>query len=495
VRLMELIRRRSVRRIALFGAVALVIVVQIANRRSPTTPLTSDPDFAEIDAFVRGEIADSRIPGMALAIVHDGAVVHVAGYGSTSQDGRAVTAQTPFVIGSVSKSFTSLAVMQLVDARKVDLDAPVRRYLPEFRIDDVSASERITVRHLLTHASGISTAAGTSGLAGPVTTLAAQVANLASVRPIAAPGASIAYSNANYLVLGRLIEVVSGLSYAEYMRTKVFVPLDMRHTTMSLEQAQSDGLSAAHQLYFGYPIERAPFFRPDFAPAGWIVSTAEDMGHYLVAQLNGASIVSAASLDAMHRGSVDYPGPAPQQYGFGWIEGPRNGVPSAVWHDGSSYDMHSMVEIVPDRGWAVALLTNGEALPYVLMQRTDLIADSIMARVLGLPPQGTLAGLYIGFDLLVIALILIQIRAIVRHFRRPPVVLSVRAIPALLFDGVLPLLALAFGWSALNASSPLAFALTDVGAFVDAFAILRLITLAARFVPRPRPPGLVLGHA
>ena len=170
-------------------------------------------------------------------------------------------------------------------------------------------------------------------------------------------------------------------------------------------------------------------------------------------------------------------------------------MPSAVWHDGSSYDMHSMVEIVPDRGWAVALLTNGEALPYVLMQRTDLIADSIMARVLGLPPQGTLAGLYIGFDLLVIALILIQIRAIVRHFRRPPVALSVRAIPALLFDGVLPLLALAFGWSALNARSPLAFALTDVGAFVDAFAILRLITLAARFVPRPRPPGLVLGHA
>ena len=490
MRFSELIGRRSVRRIAIFGAVAFIIVVQIVNRRSPSA-LTSDPDYAEIDAFVRGEIADSRIPGMALAIVHDGAIVHVGGYGTTGNDGRAVTAQTPFVIGSVSKSFTSLAVMQLVEARMVDLDAPARRYLPEFRIGDDDASDRITVRHLLTHTSGISTAAGTAGLAGPVTTLAAQVADLVSVRPTGAPGASFAYSNANYLVLGRLIEVVSGQSYADYLRTKVFVPLDMRHTTMSLEQAQRDGLSAAHQLYFGYAIERAPFFRPDFAPAGWIVSTAEDMGHYVIAQLNGASIVSLGSLEAMHQGSVDQPGPAPQRYGFGWIVGPRNGVPSAVWHDGSSYDMHSMIELVPDRGWGVALLTNGEALPYVLMQRTDLIADSVMARLLGLPPQGTLAGLYIGFDLLVIALIVIQIRAIVRHFRRPAVALGVRAIPALLFDGVLPFLALAFGWSALNASSPFAFALTDVGAFVDAFAILRLITLAVRFVPRSRTSGVV----
>jgi CubicO group peptidase (beta-lactamase class C family) len=103
-----------------------------------------------------------RIPGLALGIVQGGRITHVRGFGEADSSGRAVSAQTPFVIGSLSKSLTALAVMQLVEAGKVDLDAPVQRYIPLFRVADEKASAEITVRHLLNQTSGLSTKTGRS---------------------------------------------------------------------------------------------------------------------------------------------------------------------------------------------------------------------------------------------------------------------------------------------------------------------------------------------
>ena len=94
------------------------------------------PSFTAVDAYVRRQMKDARIPGLALGIVHDGHVVHLRGFGRADDSGRAFTPQTPFFIGSNSKSFTALAVMQLVEAGKVDLDAPVQRYIPWFRVAD-----------------------------------------------------------------------------------------------------------------------------------------------------------------------------------------------------------------------------------------------------------------------------------------------------------------------------------------------------------------------
>ena len=96
-----------------------------------------------------------RIPGLALGIVHNDEVVHLRGFGEADPAGRTVTPQTPFILASASKSFTALAIMQLVESGKVDLDAPVRRYLAAFRVADEAASAQITVRHLLHHTSGL----------------------------------------------------------------------------------------------------------------------------------------------------------------------------------------------------------------------------------------------------------------------------------------------------------------------------------------------------
>src|SRR3712207_2371790 len=142
----------------------VLLVVPFLARPVTTTARTSPPDVAQIDAFVRAQVARHGIPGLALAVVDGDQIIHLGGYGTADQTGRAVTPHTPFVLASVSKPITALAVMQLVEAGKVELDAPVQHYLPAFRLADPAASAQITVRHLFQHTSGMpNTACDTRG--------------------------------------------------------------------------------------------------------------------------------------------------------------------------------------------------------------------------------------------------------------------------------------------------------------------------------------------
>ena len=118
-----------------------------------------DIDIAAIDAYLETAMAVAHIPGLALGIVQNDRIVHLRGFGTADPTGRPVTPQTPFILGSVSKSFTALAVTQLIEAGRLELDTPVQRYLPWFRVADASASSQITVGHLLSHTSGLSRSA------------------------------------------------------------------------------------------------------------------------------------------------------------------------------------------------------------------------------------------------------------------------------------------------------------------------------------------------
>ena len=210
--------RRHVRLVAAVVLAPLVVVNMLVPSHRADLP-SGPADTATVDNWLEAQLRDAGIPGGALAIVRDGRVVDERGFGTADLTGRPVTATTPFVIGSLSKSITALAVMQLVDAGRVDLDAPVRRYLPEFSVADPAAADRITVRELLTHTSGLSTATGIVPLTTPATSLDARVRDLAAVQLASAPGTRYAYSNANYLVLGRLVEVVSGEPFGAYVRS------------------------------------------------------------------------------------------------------------------------------------------------------------------------------------------------------------------------------------------------------------------------------------
>src|SRR5919107_4440201 len=137
----------------IFSVLALGMTLVAACLIAPASAFgeasPADPDFAAIDAYIQEEMRDVHIPGLALGIVHGDEVVHLKSFGEADPSGRAVTPQTPFILASSSKSFTALAIMQLSEAGKVDLDAPVKRYVPWFRVAVKAASNRITVRNLL----------------------------------------------------------------------------------------------------------------------------------------------------------------------------------------------------------------------------------------------------------------------------------------------------------------------------------------------------------
>ena len=192
----SLIKRHS---LLIFFVLALMVVVMlpIAQVTYPAAAIASSspavtPDFAAIEKFVQAEMEVQHIPGLALGVVQGDQIVHLKGFGVADSSGRAVTPQTPFILFSTTKSFTALAIMQLVEAGKVELDAPVQRYLPWFRVADPDASVRITVRHLLNHTSGLPETADNGLLTSTDTSDSAmeqQVRNLSSVnldRPVGA---------------------------------------------------------------------------------------------------------------------------------------------------------------------------------------------------------------------------------------------------------------------------------------------------------------------
>ncbi|MFN2220992.1 MAG: serine hydrolase domain-containing protein, partial [Candidatus Promineifilaceae bacterium] len=137
--------------------IALLLLLGLTSDKTEATPVQQEAaDFSNIDAYVLDQMNSLDIPGLALGIVQDGQIVHLQGFGAADSTGRAVTPQTPFNIGSVTKSFTALAVMQLVEAGKIDLDAPAQQYLPWFKLADEATTAEITVRHLLNQTTGIS---------------------------------------------------------------------------------------------------------------------------------------------------------------------------------------------------------------------------------------------------------------------------------------------------------------------------------------------------
>jgi CubicO group peptidase (beta-lactamase class C family) len=413
--------RRHVRLVAVVALTPLVV----ANMLVPSHPAdlpTGPADTATVDRWLEGQLSDAGIPGGSLVIVRDGRIVDERGFGTADPSGRPVTATTPFVIGSLSKSITALAVMQLVDAGEVALDSPVRRYLPEFRVADPAVSDRITVRDLLTHTSGLSTPVGIAPLTTAPTSLDARVRDLATAELVSEPGTRYAYSNANYLVLGRLVEVVSGEPFGAYVQAHVFNPLGMAHAATDRATADAAGLTDAHRLWFGLADDHAPLDRPDLVPAGWMTASADDLGRLLIAELDGGryegrSVVSPTAVREMQTGIVST-GSGDERMGMGWVASTLDGD-RIVAHAGSTTDMAAIQVLVPDRHLGVAVLFNAQSTLYELLHKPDAIGQGVVSLLLGHEPRGTLQLFYPAFDLAVLAMLGLLVIGLVRTVRRP----------------------------------------------------------------------------
>ncbi|QJR36571.1 serine hydrolase domain-containing protein [Gemmatimonas groenlandica] len=344
----------------------------------------STPDFAAIDSFVTQVMRADRLPGASVAIVHDGHVVHVRGFG-TDGYGRPVSPNTIFTLGSMSKAFTALAIMQLVDSGRVELDAPVQRYLPWFRVADSTASGQITVRHLLLHTSGIPTRA--TRASGESRSLTDHVRALARTSLARAPGVAHEYASPNYLVLSAVIEAVTGETYAHYVERRIFEALQMSHSHTDRTRAIAQGMAQGHVYVLGYPRETTLPFEHDRLPTAALISSAQDMAQFLIAQLeegvyDGTRVVSAASVAAMHTGGAPSEG---FSYAFGWRDGQIGGV-RAVHHGGITPNFRGKMVMLPDSKWGVVVLTNASTgLPIPLAPTSHRLADDIAAYLVGTP--------------------------------------------------------------------------------------------------------------
>ena len=305
------------------------------------------------------------IPGAALVIVQGDQIVHLKAFGVADADGHPVTPQTPFFTGSTGKSFTALAIMQLVEAGKLQLDAPVQTYLPWFRVANGQASETITVRQLLNQVSGLPRSIGQEQLENidlSDSAIENNVRALANAELSAPPGERYEYSNANYVTLGMIVQAVSGQPYETYIEEHVFQPLDMQNSFASKTEAEQDGLAVGYQKWFGVPISspNLPFVRGSL-PAGYLIMSAEDFGHYLMAQLNdgnyhGVSVLSPAGISASHHPSVPIPG-STDFYGMAWEVQHFQDV-EVIRHNGAVPGYTTDMFLVPEKNIAIAMVMN-----------------------------------------------------------------------------------------------------------------------------------------
>ena len=407
-------------------------------------------DTGAIDRFVLEQMAAQRVPGLALAITRGDRVLYLRGYGE-ARDGAPVTPETQYFVASLTKSFTAVAVMQLVEAGRIDLDAPVQAYLPEFTLADPAVAARITVRQLLNQTSGLGDRGFPAMRLPQPATLEERLVSLRAARPVAPPGTRFIYHDVNYQILARLVEVVGGEPFSDDVRAHVLAPLGMGRTFSALTSAEAvaraDGLAQGHLNLFGIPIasDEEPGF---FAGSGGIVSTAADMARYLVmhatgGRLDGATILSPEGVAALHTPPPGVDG----GYAMGWIATSVDGMP-VLEHNGILSTFYADMAILPETGEGIVLLYNINSVAHGSLGFPQ-IRRGLIALLTGSEPSPSGLGVR-GFELIAglvtLAGLALAVRGILRLPRwadRARVRPAWRAAPGILWKLVPAALALA----------------------------------------------------
>ncbi|MEV6638559.1 serine hydrolase domain-containing protein [Amycolatopsis sp. NPDC051371] len=309
------------------------------------------------------------VPGAAWAVLHHDRVADGAAGLLSKTTGVEATADSVFQIGSVTKLWTSTLVLQLADEGTVDLEQPVRTYLPEFRIGDEAAAARITVRQLLDH---------TAGFEGDIFTdtgvgddcLEKYIATLHDVPQLFPPGEQFSYNNAGYCVLGRLVEVLRGKPYDVCLREHLIAPLGLTHTATGAAEAILFRAAVGHiepEPGAGYvPAPMWAMARSN-APAGSMLSMRpRDLLAFARMHLDdgraadGTQVLAPGTAARMHDRQVVLPelGLMGSSWGLGFerFDTPAGTI---IGHDGNTIGQAAFLRMIPEAGLAVALLTNG----------------------------------------------------------------------------------------------------------------------------------------
>jgi CubicO group peptidase (beta-lactamase class C family) len=325
-------------------------------------------DVPRIRARVADLLAECGIPSAAIGVLHDGELAEFAVGVKDVETREPATTDTVYQCGSMTKTWTALAFMQLVDEGRVDLDEPVRTYLPGFTVADPEVSAKVTPRHLLYHTNGIEEAYGDPGEDDDV--YERMVENIADAPQVFPLGHTHGYSAAlGYAILARILEVHDGTPWDDVMRDRLFDPMGLTSTNSRHEQVDETRAATGHLIRspdegpIVTPVDHLP---RAFGPGGNITSTTREvlaLAHVLLnggTAPNGQRVLSAEGVREMMRSRV--PVPDPHLFGPEWALG----LIVCDWHgetvyatDGSTIGQNARLRILPDSGTAIAMLTNG----------------------------------------------------------------------------------------------------------------------------------------
>jgi CubicO group peptidase (beta-lactamase class C family) len=351
-------------------------------------------DLSVLDALIEKEMKAARVPGVAVAVVRDDQVIFSKTYGYRDLERKLpVTQDTVFRIGSITKSMTAASAGLLVQAQRLEWDKPVREYVPELRLQDSFATERMTIRDMLTHRSGLPR--------HDMVWFHEDLPRAEYVRRLRFLDASadfrtrFQYNNLIYTAAGYVVGRAAGGTWEEWLQHELFVPLEMKSTTTSLA-----ALTASAERSFGYgndddgqPIRIDDTSVDSIAPAGAVNSTIGDMSRYALMYVNGGKaangrqLLSSAVLDEMQLPQISVPMRAkfpeigPTHYGFGLFVSSYRGH-RHIYHTGAYEGFNASLSWLPDRKIGVVILANHN----LLLNFMQVITNRAFDAELGIEP-------------------------------------------------------------------------------------------------------------
>jgi CubicO group peptidase (beta-lactamase class C family) len=357
-------RRITLAIVALSGALLLPSMAATAAAEGGTDTRTGAS--ARIDRWIEQRMEAHAMPGVAVAVVRGGQVVHLAGYGHAHRDGSPVTPDTAFLVGSVSKPITAALVHHLVADGVLAWDEPVWPHLSHLAQRPPAGFETATVEQLLTHTAGFRMSVGVAGAVevhDSPDALRRRVGDLLSHPLTAAPGERWEYSNAGPTLLAAVVEQVTGRTFAEDLEDRVFAPLGMTGAFATSDAAAAAPLATGHELWFGRWRPAAHAYDEAGVAMGYVGATARDLAAFMQAHLDGhpALPVTAGQLAAGPVHATGWDVPLERGYGRGWFVDELAGH-QVISHSGSLGHFVAHVILVPGAdGLGVAVLSNASA--------------------------------------------------------------------------------------------------------------------------------------
>lgn len=323
---------------------------------------SKDPAFNRVCAEAERQMRRLKIPGAAIGILHKGKEYY-AGLGVTSvENPLPVTADTLFQIASVSKTFMAQAVTRLVEERRLSLDTPIRRYLPEFQMKDKRVTREVTMRHLLTHTGGW-VGDYFNDFGGGNDALEKMVSSMRTLPQASPLGEIWSYNNAGFYLAARVVEKLVGKPFESVIKEQVFDPLGMRMTFYSHSEVMTHRFAVGHRIIKNKTVVARPYGQGrSTSPAGGIITTPRDLLRFARFHIgdggfSGRRVISKVGMTLRHTPAIETT--AGKKMGLSWFTFPA-GNSLTLWHGGSINAQKTDFRVIPDRKFGLAIFTNSE---------------------------------------------------------------------------------------------------------------------------------------